>query len=230
MGHVTTTTYTSRGRKLTRRTVLLGIASAVVGAADLGVSTDPSSEPPMASRTGDRSTRTAAARSITAPVTLTTSVPSWAKRWNAPVYELGDFIRRSPHAHFPRRSVMLTIDDGPHPVWTPRYLQLLEKYNVKATFNMIGAQVPSQRTLVRAMASEGHTLANHTWTHDERLPYRTIADIRTEIARTNDAIEKAAHVRPQIFRAPGGVWGPRVFDVLAQEGMLPLGWDIDPRD
>ena len=65
---------------------------------------------------------------------------------------------------------------------------------------------------------------------DESLPYRSPADIHAEIARTNDAIDKAARVRPRIFRAPGGVWGPRVFDELAREQMLPLDWDIDPRD
>lgn len=233
-GPVTTTTYTSHGRKLARRTVLLGIAGAVVGAAELGVSVNesrrPATGPSRAALTAEGAMPVLAARTVAQPPSLSTTVPRWAKRWNAPVYDLGDFIRRSPHARFPRRSVMLTIDDGPHPVWTPLYLRLLEKYDVKATFNMIGSQVPSQQTLVRAMASEGHTLANHTWTHDEQLPYRSIADIHAEIARTNDAIERAAHVRPQIFRAPGGVWGPKVFDVLAREEMLPLDWDIDPRD
>lgn len=223
-------------KPVSRRTVLLSVAGVVVGATELRMSLDsPHGNPmPRAALTGDLTEHHTATHLVgldeRAAASVSTTVPRWARRWNTPVYDMGDFLRRAPKTHFPRRSVMLTVDDGPQAYWTPKYLRLFEKHDVKATFNLIGEQVPSQHKLVRAMASEGHVLANHTWTHDEGLPYRSRADIRREISGTNDAIERAAHVRPQIFRAPGGVWGPHVFDELAREQMLPLDWDIDPRD
>ena len=224
-----------RKRPVSRRTVLLSAAGFVVGATELGLSiATPPTENEQAARLMDATVRRNASELVaidTGQVTrVSTTVPAWAKRWNAPIHDLDDFVRRAPGTHFPARSVMLTIDDGPSAYWTPRYLRLLEKYGVKATFNMIGEQVPSQRTLVRAIASQGHALANHTWTHDLSLRYRTPSDIRSEMARTNDAIEHAARIRPRIFRSPGGAWGPRIFDALVTEQMMPLGWDIDPRD
>lgn len=224
----------ARQRPISRRTMLLSVAGFVVGAAELGGAIDAKSLPnaDAAGLVDATVPRTAAAgvAQSTQLTRLSTTVPAWAKRWSTPIHDLDDFIRREPGTHFPARSVMLTIDDGPSAYWTPRYLRLLEKYDVKATFNLIGEQVPSQRALVHAMASQGHVLANHTWTHDLRLPYRTASEIRSEMARTNEAIERAARIRPRIFRSPGGAWGPRIFDALVAEQMMPLGWDIDPRD
>jgi peptidoglycan/xylan/chitin deacetylase (PgdA/CDA1 family) len=73
-------------------------------------------------------------------------------------------------------------------------------------------------------------IANHTWTHDEALPFGTPAHIRREIVRTNEVPHEVAGYVPTTFRAPGGVWGPRVFEELARLHMMPLDWDIDPRD
>lgn len=202
---------------ISRRGLLMGAAGgAVFGALELGQTAMPS------------------AGAIVTPVPptarLVAPVPAWARPWHVPVYDIHDFRRRVPTAHFPARPIMLTIDDGPHPIWTPKYLRLLERYHVKATFCLIGQQVPGQRALVRAAAGEGHTLANHTWTHDEQLRTRSPSRIRREILWTNDAIHSAAGVRPHIFRAPGGNWGPAVLRELAREQMMPLGWDVDPRD
>lgn len=208
---------------ISRRGLLLGAAGATVfGGIELAQTSQAAA--------GSRVTvlpPTAGAGGVTKPPT---PIPAWAQRWHSPVYDIRDFRRRMPGARFPARPIMLTIDDGPSPVWTPKYLRLLARHNIRATFCLIGQQVPANRALVRAAAAEGHTLANHTWTHDEYLPSRSAARIHREISWTNDAIHTAAGVRPHIFRAPGGNWGPAVFNELAQERMLPLGWDIDPRD
>jgi peptidoglycan/xylan/chitin deacetylase (PgdA/CDA1 family) len=215
---------------------LLSVAGVVVGAGELALSIGDRTPPVPAARLTDATTTsTLVAPVVKAPpatttTSITTGIPPWTKRWNAPIHDLEDYLRRSPGTHFPSRAVMMTVDDGPSPEWTPKYLRLFEKYDVKATFNLIGSQVPSNRTLVRSMASEGHSIANHTWSHDLYLASRTASDIRSELARTNDAIERAAKVRPRIFRAPGGNWGSRIFDEVAREQMMPLGWDIDPRD
>jgi peptidoglycan/xylan/chitin deacetylase (PgdA/CDA1 family) len=156
--------------------------------------------------------------------------PAWVRNRHKPVYTLQDFLRRSPHTHLPPRSIMLTIDDGPSPEWTPKFLRLFAKHDVKATFCMIGPQVRPNRHIVKDLVRDGHHVANHTWTHDEALPTRSAARIRRELHDTSDAIVRASGFVPRQFRAPGGVWGPKVFSAVAAAGMLPLGWDVDPRD
>lgn len=211
-----------------RRVVLLGVAGTVIGAGVLGSPPDH-----HRARAAARLAGAPAPEPVASPVAfqrITTTAPSALRRWKAPLYDLDDYLDLNPHAHFPRRSVALTIDDGPHPVWTPRYLHLLAKHDIKATFNMIGRQVIPNKHLVKALASEGHAVANHTWSHDERLPTRGRRDIHREIVDTNHAIHQVTGVVPTQFRAPGGVWGRRVYAELERLGMVPVDWDIDPRD
>ena len=154
----------------------------------------------------------------------------WDRTWAAPIYSLDDYQRCCPRHHFPHDAIMLTVDDGPSPDWTPKYLRLLGKHDIRATFCMIGEQVPANRKIVRAVASEGHVIANHSWSHDEGLAMRSRADIRRELADTNDAIESACGFRPRQFRSPGGGWGSALFGEIARQHMMPLAWNVDPRD
>ena len=70
------------------------------------------------------------------------------------------------------KAVALTIDDGPDPVYTPQVLRVLRTYGVTATFSMIGRRVAAYPHLARAVAEDGHHIANHTWTHSDlvRMP------------------------------------------------------------
>jgi peptidoglycan/xylan/chitin deacetylase (PgdA/CDA1 family) len=150
--------------------------------------------------------------------------------WKQPIYTLDDFVRRSPGTHYASSAIMLTIDDGPHPVWTPKYLRLLAKYHVQATFCVIGRQVNEQPKLVKAAVTEGHHIANHTYNHPLNLPKLSASRIHAEIVDTTDAVVRATGFHPRQFRAPGGNWGPDVFAEVSKQKMMPLGWDIDPRD
>jgi peptidoglycan/xylan/chitin deacetylase (PgdA/CDA1 family) len=95
---------------------------------------------------------------------------------------------------------------------------------------MIGEQVAGNRSIVRSVVAEGHVIANHSWSHDEGLAVRSRADIRRELADTNDAVESACGFRPRQFRSPGGDWGSVLLDEIARQHMMPLGWNVDPRD
>jgi peptidoglycan-N-acetylglucosamine deacetylase len=157
------------------------------------------------------------------------SEPAWVHTWDAPISRLDDFVARSGD-HYARNAIMLTIDDGPHPVWTPKYLRLLARHHVRATFCVIGAQVREYPHLVKAAVSEGHHIANHTYRHPLNLPHLRPHRIQAELEDTTDAVVRASGFRPRQFRAPGGVWGARVFAEVSRQQMMPLGWDIDPRD
>jgi cellulose synthase/poly-beta-1,6-N-acetylglucosamine synthase-like glycosyltransferase/peptidoglycan/xylan/chitin deacetylase (PgdA/CDA1 family)/spore germination protein YaaH len=61
--------------------------------------------------------------------------------------------------------VALTFDDGPDPEWTPKVLDILKKYNVKATFFLVGSQAEQYPDLVKRIVAEGHLVGNHTYTH-----------------------------------------------------------------
>jgi peptidoglycan/xylan/chitin deacetylase (PgdA/CDA1 family) len=127
-------------------------------------------------------------------------------------------------------TLAVTLDDGPDAVWTPQILVVLAARGAHATFCLIGREVPRLPGLVRAERAAGHALCNHTESHDQALPTRTVEVIHSQIAQASAAIADAAGVRPTLFRAPGGNWSPLVEHEAAALGMTPLRWTVDPRD
>jgi len=127
------------------------------------------------------------------------------------------------------KAIALTIDDGPDPVYTPQVLALLARYRVTATFSMIGESVADDPALAREVASAGHQIVNHTWTHAD-LTRLTPGAVSTQITRANDMIASATGRRPAMFRAPYGAWSPAVLERCQQLKLAPLDWSVDPRD
>ena len=127
--------------------------------------------------------------------------------------------------------VALTFDDGPDPVQTPRILALLDKYQVKATFCLVGVQVQRHPGIVREIAAAGHTLCNHTWDHSLTIGKDKPAQIKADLDRTNAAIQAAVPGAPiPFFRAPGGNFTDRLVSVAGTGGMTSIYWEVDPRD
>jgi peptidoglycan/xylan/chitin deacetylase (PgdA/CDA1 family) len=127
--------------------------------------------------------------------------------------------------------VALTFDDGPDPVNTPRLLDLLKQYNVKATFCLVGFRARDHPDLVRRIVAEGHTVCNHSWQHDLRLAMRPPDRIRGDLQATNDAIHNAApDAQIKYFRAPGGNFTTGLVGIAHSLGMASLYWWVDPRD
>jgi peptidoglycan/xylan/chitin deacetylase (PgdA/CDA1 family) len=137
-----------------------------------------------------------------------------------------------PQHYLPCRGtdIALTIDDGPDPAYTPQILALLARYDIKATFCMIGKHAAAYPNLVAAVAAGGHHIANHTFTHPLNLPKLTTAQIRTEVERGVDAITAGGAAHPKLFRATGGNWSSAVVAACTAAGMRPLDWSVDPRD
>lgn len=128
-------------------------------------------------------------------------------------------------------TVALTFDDGPDPDWTPRVLDELRERGVKATFCVIGAYAEAHPELIADIVHDGHTMCSHTWFHELDLGERSTEEIRANLQRTNDAIEKAAPgTEVEYFRHPGGKWTDRAVRVAADMGMESLHWDVDPSD
>jgi peptidoglycan/xylan/chitin deacetylase (PgdA/CDA1 family) len=147
-----------------------------------------------------------------------------------PVFTLADYRRIVPGPAFPAHAIALTIDDGPHPVWTPKILSLLERYHVQATFCLIGNQVRGHEPVARSVVAAGHQLANHTWSHPTKLPKFTPAEMHREIEKAQDKIYSTTSQAPRLFRSPGGAWSPALFAQAAAAGMTPIDWTDDPKD
>ena len=96
-----------------------------------------------------------------------------------------------------RKCVYLTFDDGPIPEVTPWVLEVLERYDVKATFFMVGDNVRKHPDVYRMVVDRGHRVGNHTFNHIQGIRYRT------RNYRAN--VEKAAEWIPgDLFRPPHG--------------------------
>lgn len=127
--------------------------------------------------------------------------------------------------------VALTFDDGPDPVYTPKFLDLLAQCGVKATFCLVGSKVAANPGLVQRMVREGHTLCNHTWNHIRQLGTYGTDRIRQDLQQTLNAIHAAVPgAKVPYFRAPGGAWTQDYITVAHELGMTPLHWYVDPSD
>jgi peptidoglycan-N-acetylglucosamine deacetylase len=127
------------------------------------------------------------------------------------------------------RIVRLTFDDGPVRANTPRILNVLSNYRVKATFFVIGQRARRYPRLVKREYREGHSVQNHTYTHPN-LTTLGNARIRRELRATNRAIKAAGVPRPYRFRPPHGITNARVRSVGASLGLIQTLWSVDPRD
>ena len=110
----------------------------------------------------------------------------------------GEFAQ-SPEA----RRLYLTFDDGPDPQWTPRVLDILAEAAIPATFFLIGRLAARHPSLVRRIATEGHEVGNHTWSH--RHPWAVLASAaRKEVHDGAAAIAGIVGRAPKFFRPPHG--------------------------
>lgn len=131
--------------------------------------------------------------------------------------------------------VALTIDDGPTPQVTEPLLTYLRQEGVRATFFVVGINVPGQESTMRRMKADGHVIANHSYTHpglkgmlkkggpdalfkEMRASHNAIAPFLTDDSRL-------------YFRAPGGMWTPRHAEILNADPQLrkyvgPIYWNV----
>ena len=100
--------------------------------------------------------------------------------------------------------IYLTFDDGPNPYYTPKVLDVLKKYNVKATFFVLGSKVNSYQDLIKREVNEGHAVGIHTWSHDYAQVYKSSDAFWSEVTRTHDAIKNVSGYDTKLIRFPGG--------------------------
>ncbi len=124
------------------------------------------------------------------------------------------------------KMVALTYDDGPSNSVTNDILDLLEKYDAKATFFVVGNRIPSSYQPMQRAVKMGCEIGNHTYSHID-LPSYYYDEIRYEIDTTNSLVKKYTGVTPKFVRAPGGST-----DSYSRQAVnMPfIYWSVDTRD
>ena len=106
----------------------------------------------------------------------------------------------------------LTFDDGPNKSITPKVLDILKEENVKATFFVIGKNVEDNPEIVKRAYEEGHFIANHSYSHNNSVLYKSTDSFINEIKKTDLAIGKAIGIEnysSHLFRFPNGFMSPQ---------------------
>ncbi|MFE4664200.1 glycosyltransferase [Streptomyces sp. NPDC056716] len=101
----------------------------------------------------------------------------------------------------PDRELVLTFDDGPDPVWTPRVLDVLKKYDAHAVFFITGTMASRYPKLVQRIVDEGHEIGLHTFNHPD-LSFQSKERIDWELSQNQLALAGAAGIRTSLFRPP----------------------------
>jgi peptidoglycan/xylan/chitin deacetylase (PgdA/CDA1 family) len=128
------------------------------------------------------------------------------------------------------RTVALTFDDGPSR-WTPAVLTILRQQHVPATFFMIGKQVTANPRTVAAVATGGHLIGNHTWSH--RPPSAATGwqapDLSAELSKTTTALRALTHQNTCWFRPPDGILKGAAA-ITHPQGISIALWSVDTED
>jgi peptidoglycan/xylan/chitin deacetylase (PgdA/CDA1 family) len=119
--------------------------------------------------------------------------------------------------------VALTFDDGPHPLSTPRFLALLDRLDLRATFFLLGRWAARSPSLVKEIASAGHEIAVHGYDH-RCLLARGVRGTYDDLARARDVIAEAGGEQPAWFRPPYGVLTTATVAAARRLALRPVLW------
>ncbi len=128
-----------------------------------------------------------------------------------------------------RKYVFFTFDDGPHPVYTLKILDILEKNNIKATFFFLGKRAQELPEIVRLVRSKGHSIGSHGYSHRPIwiLPPNLT---REEFEKTDRIIYSILNEKPQYIRPPWGGFNLGLLRFLNNEKRQFVLWSLDSRD
>lgn len=135
--------------------------------------------------------------------------------------------QQPPEQQAVHKKIALTFDDGPHKNVTDQILMTLQKYEVKATFFVLGQNVVKYPDVVKKADAFGHEIANHTWSH-KNLTKLNAQQMRAEIDRANEAICDATGKTPTMYRPPFGAIDEKVRESI--DDIKPVLWNIDTLD
>jgi peptidoglycan/xylan/chitin deacetylase (PgdA/CDA1 family) len=130
----------------------------------------------------------------------------------------------------PDKRLSITFDDGPDPHVTLKLLEILEKYDVKATFFCIGSKVEKFPGIVNSVKEKGHIIGNHSYSHQSLLPFFSAKKLAADLKKAEEAIFSATGLVTKFFRPPFGVTSPRYAKANKSLHYNFIGWNVRSYD
>ncbi|HZJ35838.1 MAG TPA: polysaccharide deacetylase family protein [Gillisia sp.] len=127
------------------------------------------------------------------------------------------------------KKVAITFDDGPVEN-TLKILEILDKYNVKASFFCIGKNIEENPEIFKAILQKGHFVGNHSYSHTRKMGFLSTAKIVEEIRKCDEIALRVGGVKLESFRPPFGVINPRTKKALEITGHKVIGWNVRSYD
>ncbi len=130
-----------------------------------------------------------------------------------------------------KKILALTFDDGPHPIYTNEILDLLEKYNVKATFFILGKHGELYPEILLRQKKEGHEIGIHSYNHINMRSAK-VELVESEFNKTQEVIYKNIKEKAKVFRPPYGTYNQKVYDIAVKNQCKMVLWTYyqDSRD
>ncbi len=125
----------------------------------------------------------------------------------------------------PEKALALTFDDGPHPIFTPQILDILEAHDAKATFFVVGKQAVKFPEIIKRIADGGNEIANHTYNHPW-VNHISDKNLLAEIEKTHQLITEITGMEPVLFRPPGGYYNKRIVESVRQTNYKIILWSF----
>ena len=127
------------------------------------------------------------------------------------------------------KKIALTFDDGPHPKQTGKIADLLNLYDVKATFFVIGVNAHNYPSALKKVIESGHEIGNHTFSHNILKSMPRIK-IEEEIFNTEKEIQNETNERSLLIRPPCGLYSDTLIEIAKDENYKIILWTIDTHD
>ncbi len=143
---------------------------------------------------------------------------------------LGIYLRSICHIRQAKDCVALTFDDGVDECLTPQLLDILDSYNAKATFFIVGNKAQQYPHIVRDISNRGHSIGNHSMYHRGNFPARWANVIYNEIVQCSEALEEIVGYKIKYFRPPFGVTNPMLGSAVRRSQLISIGWSIRSYD
>ncbi|MDC6387641.1 polysaccharide deacetylase family protein [Maribacter sp. PR1] len=155
---------------------------------------------------------------------LLTLFGSFFVRWN---YHL---VSLHSNKSTTKNEVAITFDDGPNSQYTPMALELLKKYDARATFFCIGKHIEKHPELFKQIIREGHTVGNHTFSHDNTFGFYGTSKVAHELSKSIDLVEKLVGLKMRLYRPAFGVTNPSIAEAVNKLGLISIGWNVRSLD
>ena len=129
----------------------------------------------------------------------------------------------------PTKKIALTFDDGPHPRYTERILGILEQYDIKATFFVIGVNIQNYPEPFAKVVAAGHEIGNHSFSHSV-CGSRDYTEIVTEMQKCDSLIFDITGKKPSLYRPPCGIYDLEVENAAKSADHSIVLWSVDTLD